>query len=166
MAFVNVGSRDVPPSAQWTSTQVLTRTLWTKVKESNTARGIEAGPTARQLWDISAISGAGLAVTLGDPRQPYPLRHDVYAVLFLKIPLGIDATQRRDIYDIITITKHVLYNKVRFRDDPDRIPSARRLTILTIEELELTAQLKLMNLSKTRIFNDVIVNLRDTIGWN
>ena len=189
MAFVNVGSRDVPPSAQWTSTQVLTRTLWTKVKESNTARGIEAGvdgtcmnchndventrhmmyycPTARQIWDkvFSAISGAGLAATSGDPRQPYPLRHDVYAVLFLKIPLGIDATQRRDIYDIITITKHVLY-KVRFRDDPDRIPSARRLTILTIEELELTAQLKLMNLSKTRIFNDVIVNLRDTIGWN
>ena len=124
-------------------------------------------PTARRLWDkvFDAISRAGLAASAGDPIQHYPLQHDVYAILFLKIPLGLDATQRRDIYDIITVTKHVIY-KVRFRDDPDRIPSARRLTILTIDDLELTAQLKLINASRTKIFNDVIVNLRDSIGWN
>ena len=189
MAFVNVGSRDVPPSAQWTSTQVLTRTLWTKVKESNTARGIEEGvdgtcmnchndientrhimylcPTAMQLWErvFDAITRAGLAATAGNHRQYYPIQHDVYVVLFLKLPLGVEASQRRDIYDIITVTKHVLY-KVRFRDDPDRIPSIRQLIILTIDDLELTAHLKHINQTKTRIFSDVVDNLRASIGWN
>ena len=189
MAFTRVRSRDVPPSAQWTSTQVLTRTLWTRVKESNTARGIENGvdgtcmnclddiettrhmmyqcPVATQLWDkvFTAISQAGLEVTQGVARRIYPVQHNIYAVLFLKLPHGLHVTHRRDIYDLTTVTKHVLY-KVRFRDDPDRIPSVRRLTILTIEDLELTALLKRKNGSKTELFDGVIDRLRSSIGWN
>ena len=189
MAFARVRSRDLPPSAQWTSTQVLTRTLWTKVKESNTSRGIEQGtdgtcmnclddientrhimylcPTAQQLWDrvMLAINQAGIAENRGDPGGPYPIQHDIYMILFLKLPRGIDVTQRRDIYDIITITKHVLY-KVSFRDDPDRIPSIRRLTILTIDDLELTRVLKQNNASRTKIFGEVTDKLRASIGWD
>ena len=189
MAFARVRSRDVPPSAQWTSTQVLTRTLWTRVKESNTARGIENGvdgtcmnclddsentrhimylcPVASQLWDqiFLAINQVGQAVAQGNERQPYPVPHDIYAILFLKLPHGIDVTQRRDIYDIITVTKHVLY-KVRFRDDPGRIPNTRRLTILTIDDLELTAKLKQINGSKTKLLEGVISRLRVAIGWD
>ena len=124
-------------------------------------------PTAMQLWErvFDAITRAGLAATAGNHRQYYPIQHDVYVVLFLKLPLGVEASQRRDIYDIITVTKHVLY-KVRFRDDPDRIPSIRRLIILTIDDLELTAHLKHINQTKTRIFSDVVDNLRASIGWN
>ena len=63
------------------------------------------------------------------------------------------------------VTKHVLY-KVRFRDDPERIPNTRRLTILTIDDLELTAKLKQTNGSKTKILEGVISRLRVAIGWD
>ena len=93
----------------------------------------------------------------------------VQILLFIKfwfsLPHGLHVTHRRDMYDTITVTKHVIY-KVRFRDDPDRIPSIRRLTILTIEDLELTALLKRKNGSKTEIFEGVIERLRSSIGWD
>ena len=124
-------------------------------------------PVANQLSDkiFTAISQAGLEVTRGEARRPFPVQHNIYAILFLKLPHGLHVTHRRDIYDMITVTKHVLY-KVRFRDDPDRIPSIRRLTILTIEDLELTALLKRKNGSKTEIFDGVIDRLRASIGWD
>ena len=56
--------------------------------------------------------------------------------------------------------------KVRFRDDPDRIPSIRRLTILTIDDLELTRVLKQNNASRTKIFGEVTDKLRASIGWD
>ena len=189
MAFIRARSRDMPPSAQWTSTQVLTRTLWTKHKESRTARGEENAtdeecmncrdgtevtrhlmyqcPVAKQAWDAvyRAINQAGTEAMRGNERQPYPIRHNIYQILLYKLPTGIETTQRRDIYDIITATKHILY-KLRFRDDPDRIPNTRRLTILIIDDLELMATLKQKNLSKTTILCETIYALRESIGWN
>ena len=48
-AFEKVRATNVTPAVQWTSTQILLRTIWTRVKESNTRRNINNQAPANNL---------------------------------------------------------------------------------------------------------------------
>ena len=185
-AFDRVRSRNVTPSVQWTSVQILLRTLWTKVKESNTSRHnitqadtmcSNCGTTpehtkhlvfecslATEIWKIVFDSFNNQYPTLFHVREPFPIQISADCVLFHQTPNSLPAKAKNDLNEIMLIIKHVLY-RFKFRDNLERYPSVRLGTITSALELE-----KLLAVRKNRCewvtgLEAIIKDMKSMVGF-
>ena len=148
---------------QWTSLQVLLRTLWTNVKEANTARNIVT-PTpihqncsnchihpehtvhllfechiAQEVWTVVQGKFNECAARLRNGYVPVIITRD--QVMFNHPPEGLNKYEVRDLIDFIIIIKHVLY-RLKYRERIERVPSSRLILTITCMELEKVYHLK------------------------
>ena len=190
LAFTKIRKSLTMPAAQWTSTQVLLRTLWTAKKEAATQRGIAAGETGtckncledreedtvhlmyecavtkEQLeWIYSAINQAGAEATQGQTQSPYPLILNKYHVLFHKIPRQINRAQMRDIDDTLVILKHLIY-RMRLRRSSDRRPARRGVTLQFLDEYDKHISVMQHNGQSTQFLKRINENLSILAGWD
>ena len=171
-AFEQVRKTELLASFQWTSTQILLRTLWTRVKESRARPYAALGDdrcvnclmapehTAHLMYDC--VIAQGVLRNISQMINQYTevdvrLTRDV--VLFHVKPGEITDSLQRDLTDILMIFKHVLYRS-RFDQEIVNLPTAKGMTITVI--LELT---KFERISEAPI-NDYITDLRRIINWN
>ena len=176
------------PAAQWTTKQILLRTLWTAKKEANTQRGMAAGedgnckncledseedtahlmfdcPVTKELleWVYRSINQAGSEESPG-PQSPYPLIMNKYQVLFHKIPRQVSRAHMRDIDDILMIVKHVLY-RMRMREDSDRRPTRRGVAMRFLIEYEKHIKVMEYNGKPTQFLKKINEILSNIAGW-
>ena len=71
--------------------------------------------------------------TLRPEFDPVTFGHD--NVMFNFPPQSLRGEERRDFMDVVMLVKHVLY-RLKFRHDPNSIPSARRVLIIIGLDLE------------------------------
>ena len=138
MAFKRTRSSTLAPSIQWTSLQVLLRTLWTRVKEANAVRNtLSDNPidqscsnchvlpehTTHLLYECQLALQVWGVVQLKINESATRLRNDFShieitrnQVMFNHPPPGLTDQEKRDVIDIIMVVKHVLY-RLKFRDD-------------------------------------------------
>ena len=128
-AFVKVRITELTPSIQWTSTQILLRTLWTKVKESNSRRGnvdnrcLNCGNapehTKHLFFECELIRGimGKVEVAINESFVNIPLT--INMMMFHSYDAEISKEDRRDIDDLLMIVKHCVY-RVRFRENMQR----------------------------------------------
>ena len=188
LAFTKVRKSLTMPAAQWTTKQILLRTLWTAKKEANTQRGMAAGedgnckncledseedtahlmfdcPVTKELleWVYRSINQAGSEESPG-PQSPYPLIMNKYQVLFHKIPRQVSRAHMRDIDDILMIVKHVLY-RMRMREDSNRRPTRRGVAMRFLIEYEKHIKVMEYNGKPTQFLkktNEILCNIA---GW-
>ena len=183
-AFVKVRKTPAMPAAQWTSTQVLTRTLWTAKKEATTRRGIAAGETGeckncleqeeesvahamyyctvmQELleWIYRAINDVR-----GNAAPGHPMAPNVYQVLFHKLSNDISFSHRNTIDDLLIIAKHHLY-QLRMRADSQLRPTRRRVAGLYIIELRRHIEVLEHNGRTTQFIKDFEERLSEIARW-
>ena len=56
-------------------------------------------------------------------------------IMFNVPPQGLRSSERRDFIDTVMLVKHVLY-RLKFRHDPNSIPSVRRVLVILCIDLE------------------------------
>ena len=160
-AFSRIRASLTAPSIQWTSTQILLRTLWTRVKEANSARRNNDDPNLP--FDTSCLNcgqhpehtihiffQCQLAVNTWEkilecynevaPRYTrdttsFPVTTTADMVLFQHTPNQLQAAAATDLFDLMMVTKHVLY-RLRFRDNLQRYPTLRLVLIHVALEIE------------------------------
>ena len=156
-AFYHIRGSSLPPSTQWTSFQVMLRTLWTNVKESGTLRNLTSENPIGQwcsnchllpehtvhliyqchiaaaAWEEVESSFNEVALLLRQDFVPIQFGRD--NIMFNVPPQGLSSNERRDFIDIVMLVKHVLY-RLKFRHDPNSIPSVRRVLVVLCIDLE------------------------------
>ena len=156
-SFSRTRSNTLPPSVQWTSLQILLRTLWTNLKEHRTIRNLtspnpvdpscsncRAHPEntahlvfqcqlAQDMWSCITDIFNECATTMNENFTPIVLTMD--NVLFNHPPPMTPETVKFDLIDIIMLVKHVLY-RLKFRDNLLVLPTLRLATVITVVDLE------------------------------
>ena len=185
-AFECVRRTCLLPSIQWTSFQILTRTLWTNLKEASTTRGQENGvdghcancledpehtlhlmyecPVASQL--IEHVYGAinrVLPPLVGN--EGLPLVKSLDQVIFFHLPSELHADIRRDIHDIFMIVKHSIY-RLRLREDQLNIPTLFDVMLPVTLELGKLARCRFANSMDFLIIERIQRELETVIGIN
>ena len=170
-AFVKIRKSELMASFQWTSTQVLLRTLWTKVKElkarpfaqNGDDRCVNCGQaaehTVHMLYECTLTQGVidhvARMINQGMENE-IDLTSDV--VLFHVKPEGISNELQKDLTDILLIVKHVIY-RLRFRENLNVMPVVKAVIIEVILELE-----KFDRISDSTL-QEYIDILRQQIRW-
>ena len=181
-AFYTTRSSTLSPSVQWTSFQVLLRTLWTNIKEQRTTRNIlslnpvspmcsncHALPEhtahllfhcqlAQDVWTAVADAFNACASLLDNLHVPLVISLD--HVLFNHSP----PTNRRDIVDLLMLVKHVLY-RLKFRTDLASTPSIRRVLVIAVIDLEKAIVVRNSLNKNTTLFTNVTESLRSRVGF-
>ena len=152
-AFMSVRQTCLLPAVQWTSLQILTRTLWTNLKESNTARGEAAGNTglcancfngvestlhlmyecrvaSRLLDDIVATFNS----VYRNHQDWVPLIKTHLLTMFYQVNKDLPLDVMQDIKDVFAIAKHICYT-LRFRERADVPPRRIQTLILVSHEI-------------------------------
>ena len=174
-SFSIVRNTVLAPSMQWTSTQILLRTIWTRIKESHSRRGnvnvrclncgIEPEHTKHLFYSCRLVRESKDKLELaikGGRSQETKLTENM--VLFHVYESDASTTERRDIDDLLIIFKHVLW-RLRFRENTERFPTARQVIVTLIIEME--------NLLKCREkvgegnfgILEMILSLKREINW-
>ena len=177
-SFIRSRSNTLPPSVQWTSLQILLRSLWTNLKEQRTVRNLtslnpvdpscsncRAHPEntahlvfqcqlAQDIWNLITATFNECASTINDNYTPIILTGD--NVLFNHPPTGAPETGKADIIDIIMLVKHVLY-RLKFRDNLLTLPTLRLVTITVAIDLE-KAILVRSNFNRGTLFMTMILD--------
>ena len=183
-AFVKVRKTLAMPAAQWTSTQVLTCTLWTAKKEATTRRGIAAGETgdckncledeeesvAHAMYHCTVMQELlewvyrAINEVRGNNAPGHPLVPNVYQVLFHKLSSDISFSHRNTIDDLLILAKHQLY-QLRMRDDSQRRPTRRRVAGQYIGELRRHIEVLEHNGKTTQFIKEIEQRLSEIARW-
>ena len=170
-AFLKIRRTELMASFQWTSTQVLLRTLWTKVKEfrarpfaqnANEACvncGQAAEHIVHMMFECQLMQGVLQKISMMINREEannFDLSCDV--VLFHVKPEGISDEKQKDLTDILMIVKHVIY-RIRFRENVNVFPTTKAVIIDIIMEMEKFDRICESDMQK------YIWDLRDQINW-
>ena len=171
-AFLKIRKTELMASFQWTSTQVLLRTLWTKVKEFKARplaqnandRCVNCGQAAEHIvhmmFECPLMQGVLQKISSMISREEdtnVDLTCDV--VLFHVKPEVISDEKQRDLTDILLIVKHVVY-RVRFRENVTAFPTVKAIIIDIIIELERFNRICESDLT------EYILDLRHQINWS
>ena len=164
-AFECVHRTCLLPSIQWTSFQILTRTLWTNLKEASTTRGYENGvvghcanclevpehtlnlmyecPVASQLLEhVYGAINRVLPPLVGNEGLALVMSLD--QVIFFHLPSELHDDIRQDIHDIFMIVKHSIY-RLRLREDQLNIPTLFDVMLPVLLELGKLARCRFAN---------------------
>ena len=182
-AFVRIRASLVSPRIQWTSWQVLLRTLWTNHKESMTARN-GGDPTCNNCFEMNSVQNAkhlfhdctvahalmtvivnaindyGQLVNGGNPDSPYPVVLNPYLVLFHKLPRRMSESDKTDIADALMTAKHRLY-RIRCRDDNEAVPTPPALLIIIVHDLEWHLRILNHKVKAAPLMRSLISKLKD-----
>ena len=182
-AFVRIRASLVSPRIQWTSWQVLLRTLWTNHKESMTARN-DGDPTCNNCFEMNSVQNAkhlfhdctvahalmtvivnaindyGQLVNGGNPDSPYPVVLNPYLVLFHKLPRRMSESDKTDIADALMTAKHRLY-RIRCRDDNEAVPTPPALLIIIVHDLEWHLRILNHKVKAAPLMRSLISKLKD-----
>ena len=186
MAFKRTRSSTLSPSIQWTSLQVLLRTLWTRIKEANTIRNtLSTNPVDRscsnchnfpehtvhllyecqlalQVWAVVQTKINESATSLRNDFSPIEIARN--QVMFNHPPAGLTDQEKRDVVDIIMIVKHVLY-RLKFREDPNRLPSPRLVLTVTAMETEKALMVRSYMGKPTRLVSTFLEAIKTHVGF-
>ena len=163
------------PSVQWTSIQILLRTLWTNVKEQRTSRNL-ANPqpssnmctncqthpehtihliyqctVAQQYW--AALESVLTNVLCS--QHPVDLSRD--NIMFNHPIDGVSDSQKYDVIDIVMVSKHVIY-RLKFRENLNRLPTLRLIIVMVALDLEKVVNVR-NHLNKESIFINETMNV-------
>ena len=182
-AFERITKTSVRVPVQWTSMQIMLRTLWTKVKEANTRRrrnngddgeedvddrclncGLEPEHTLHLMVNCRYASGIREAIfrQINEDRDN-EIQANGDTTLFHAGMEELSAGERRDVDDILLIYKHVVY-RTRFRDN-NRMPTVKFGIISLIIELLKHANLSKIEGTSTGNIDKYIVGLKREINW-
>ena len=174
-AFEKVRATNVTPAVQWTSTQILLRTIWTRVKESNTRRNINNQalvndlcsncgtapertmhlfyecPLASAIWNRALEIYNQVMSRTQNFRNALPVQLNLDLIIFHKFPDNLPKMAANDLNDIILMGKHVIY-RFKFGENSERHPSLRLTTITLALELERLVEVRK---KKGEIFSDM-----------
>ena len=174
-AFTSVYKSEVLPSIKWTSLQVLLRTLWTQVKESNTTRNgndqclncMRQPEHTIHLMHACEVAQHALRLIKDAVNSLLDDEIDMTSdlVLFHKVPATVLPQQRQDIIDLLLIYKHVIY-RTRFRQNQNRQPTTKLIIISIILELEKFILLKNRQCLTAENLICYMNELRNAINWN
>ena len=185
-AFEIVRAKNQTPSIQWTSTQILLRTIWTRVKEANTRRRTENTepyndtcsncgtapertvhlfydcPLAKDMWRMifavtNTIFSRGAVITQIDG--------SLDQVFFHSLPDNLPKSIEIDINDIIMIMKHILY-RLRFRERFDTYPTLRTTAIILVIEIEKLIEIRRRKGNSHNTLSNIINELKRRIEFN
>ena len=174
-AFTSVCKSDLLPSIKWTSWQILLRTLWTQVKESNTSRQGDdqclncfqhPEHTVHLMFTCNVAQGSLQAIKDAVNsllEDEIDMTSDL--VLFHKVPATVPPNQRRDIIDLLLIFKHIIY-RTRFRENQNRRPTVKLIIISIILEMEKLVLIKNRQCQTADNLICYIQELRNSINWN
>ena len=186
MAFKRTRSSTLSPSIQWTSLQVLLRTLWTRIKEANTIRNaLSNNPVDRscsnchnfpehtvhllyecqlalQVWAVVQTKINESATSLRNDFSPIEIARN--QVMFNHPPAGLTDQEKRDVVDIIMIVKHVLY-RLKFREDPNCLPSPRLVLTVTAMETEKALMVRSYMGKPTRLVSTFLEAIKTHVGF-
>ena len=84
--------------------------------------------------------------------------------MFNHPPDGLNDQERRDLVDIIMVTKHVLY-RLKFRENMNRVPSTRLVTTITCIELEKASVVRDFLGKASSTFTSFIGMLKEQVGF-
>ena len=122
-AFEKVRKTHLTPSIQWTSTQILLRTLWTKVKESFSRRGnvdnrcmncgLAPEHTKHLFYECNLMVNLMRKVEIAIEECGIEVPITLNMMLFHAYGGDISKETRRDIDDLLMIMKHCVY-RARF----------------------------------------------------
>ena len=174
-AFKIVRNTVLTPSMQWTSTQILLRTLWTRVKESHSRRGnldirclncgLEPEHTRHIFFGCKLVRDVKDKLELaikGERTMDTKLTENM--VMFHVYESDASESGRRDIDDLLIIFKHVLW-RLRFRENTNRFPKAKLVIVTLIIELEYLLKCRQIMGAETFGVLDMIKTLRREINW-
>ena len=85
-------------------------------------------------------------------------------VMFNHPPAGLTDQEKRDVVDIIMIVKHVLY-RLKFREDPNRLPSPRLALIVTAMETEKALMVRSYLGKPTRLVSTFMEAVKTHVGF-
>ena len=175
-AFKIVTNTDLRVPVQWTSFQILLRTLWTRVKEANTNRdadgeeclncGLEAEHTVHLMVTCQFARGviAVLSNVINENREEeVQLNSD--KILFHVKGENVNEEEERDIDDILLIYKYMIY-KTRFRENLERMPTVRFGVVTIILELIKYVNFKKVEGKSSHRIESYIKSLRKEINWD
>ena len=185
-AFETVRRTCLLPSIQWTSFQILTRTLWTNLKEANTARGRENGTVERcanclddiehtlhlmyectiansLLAKVYQVINRVLPPLIGNDGLPLVMAID--QVIFFHLPRELPNDICQDINDVFMIVKHSLY-RLRMREDLANIPSMFNIILPVTLELGKLARCRFANSLDYTVIEAIRNGLESEIGLN
>ena len=185
-SFRRTRSSTLPPSFQWTSMQILLRTLWTNVKESNTIRNLTSSSpisnwcsichlqpehTSHLIFDCHVAQGAWMVTQdkfnqcVARTRNDYvPIEIGYDQAMFNHPPDGLNDQEKRDLVDILMVTKHVLY-RLKFRENMNRVPSTRLVTTIMCIELEKASTVRDFLGKASLTFTRFIEMLKEQVGF-
>ena len=180
-ALQRVKSSILPPQFLWTSIQIFLRTLWTKVKEAKTRRMANQNPIdnscsncgllpehtqhlmvdcvlARAVWnEIQEIFNK-------TAREENHQEEDIYLDRDTIMFNQVKGTNKEDLRDIIMVTKHVIY-RVKFRENPNRLPTKRMILVMVVLEIEKVILLKNYKNKISFFMHDFNNELRNVCGF-
>ena len=185
-SFCRTRSSTLPPSMQWTSLQVLLRTIWTNLKEQRSRRRIQTlnlpnplcanchlSPehTVHMFYQCQIAQDTWLRLNgiLNESFQrhrgsfvPFQLNRD--NVLYNHPPQHLKDEEMKDLIDIIILIKHILY-RLRFRDDIDNRPSVRRVLVILAIELNKANSVRNYLNKNSAVFPVIIEMIRQEAGF-
>ena len=175
----------LPPSMQWTSLQVLLRTLWTNYKEARTTRNLMSpNPVSPMCSNCGTTQENTSHLLFSCPLATF--QWNIIQELFnstcriqnvnhvnihinsdnvmFNHPPEMDSTLQEDLIDIIMVMKHVIY-RLKFRENRNTFPSPR--LVIVICSLEIEKIIKLRNYMNKEAFflTDFLEKLKERAGF-
>ena len=84
--------------------------------------------------------------------------------MFNHPPDGLNDQEKRDLVDILMVTKHVLY-RLKFRENMNRVPSTRLVTTIMCIELEKASTVRDFLGKASLTFTRFIEMLKEQVGF-
>ena len=176
----------LPPAVQWNSLQILLRTLWTNVKEQRSTRRrydqnvgnplcsnchLELEHTVHLLFHCQTARGVWIKITekfneaVKTFRNTQEMIHlSLDTIMYNHPPEHLRDQEIRDCIDIVMMVKHILY-RLRFRPNPDVVPSTRRILVECSIELEKANTVRNFLNKSSLIFTKFIELIKNSVGF-
>ena len=174
------------PAVQWTSLQILLRTLWTKVKENRTLRNqmrqdpvdslcsncglfpehtthlIYDCPLAQQIWIlITKFFNEGVTEQAPD-HSPINLSED--NVMYNYPPPVLTGQCKTDLIDMIMMIKHIIY-RLKFRNNLQVYPSVRFSVTIAALDLERAVSVRNYHNTNATLMSTMLLKIREQVGF-
>ena len=186
MSFSMIRNNLLSPAIQWTSLQILLRTLWTKIKESNTARNLlritpstpecsncQAHPerTLHLMYSCQAVYQMWIRViqNMNDILRNQNVSHQNIIlnsdlIMFNHTPPQMRKDDAKDLVCILMIAKHTIL-RIKYRDNQERMPTVRLFTISVALEIERNIMTRKHHNKQTNILCLMANQLKESVGF-
>ena len=174
------------PAIKWTILQILLPNIWTKIKESNTARNLlritpstpecsncQAHPerTLHLMYSCQAVYQMWIRViqNMNDILRNQNVSHQNIIlnsdlIMFNHTPPQMRKDDAKDLVCILMIAKHTIL-RIKYRDNQERMPTVRLFTITVALEIERNIMTRKHHNKQTNILCLMANQLKESVGF-